>query len=230
MTKSRGIRAPRTAWTEQQVDEIRRRYPHEKTDQIAADLGLPVARIYSKAAWMGLAKTPEYLASPDAQRLRRGDNVGAACRFQKGHVPANKGIKGISYPGMEATQFKKGQKPHTWKPIGTERLSQEGYLQRKMADTGCTRRDYVPVHHLIWKEAGRDIPEGFRLSFKDKNKANITLENLELVSYAEMMKRNSFHNNYPKEVAQLIQLRGAVQRQINKRSKQDERADNPTDQ
>lgn len=223
MTKSRGIRAPRTAWTEQQVEEIRRRYPHEKTDKIAADLGLPVARVYSKAAWMGLAKTPEYLASPDAQRLQRGDNVGAACRFQKGHVPANKGVKGISYPGMEATQFKKGQHPHTWKPIGTERLSKEGYLQRKVTDTGYPPRDWVGVHILLWRENHGEIPAGHKVVFKDRNKQNIAIENLELLSNAEMMKRNSFHN-YPKEVAQLIQLRGAVQRQINKRSKQDEQS------
>lgn len=228
MTKSRGIRAPRVAWTEAQIEQVRSRYPHEKTEKIAADIGMTLERTYRKAISMGLRKTPEYLASPDAQRLRRGDNVGAACRFQKGHVPANKGVKGISYPGMEATQFKPGQKPHTWTPIGTERLSKEGYLQRKMADTGCTRRDYVPVHHLIWKEAGQDIPEGFHLAFKDKDKANITLENLELVSRADMMKRNTYHN-YPKEIAQLIQLRGAVQRQINKRSKQNERTDKSTD-
>ncbi|HEU0283361.1 MAG TPA: HNH endonuclease [Gallionella sp.] len=224
MTKSRGIRAPRMAWTEQQIETIRRRYPHEKTELIAADLGLPVARIYSKAAWMGLAKTPEYMASPDACRLRRDNPQGVLHRFPKGHVPANKGKKGISYPGMEATQFKPGQEPHTWNPIGTERYSKEGYLQRKMSDTGVTRRDYVPVHHLIWKAAGRDIPQGYALTFRDGNKANITLDNLELLSRADLMKRNSYHN-YPKEVAQLIQLRGTVQRQINKRSKQN---DQPT--
>lgn len=221
MTKSRGTRAPRTAWTEQQVEEIRRRYPHEKTEQIAADLGLPVARIYSKAAWMGLAKTPEYFASPDAGRLQRGDNIGAACRFQKGHVPANKGVKGISYPGMEATQFKKGQHPYTWKPIGTERLSKEGYLQRKVTDTGYPPRDWVGVHILLWREHHGEIPAGHKVVFKDRNKQNIIIENLELLSNAEMMQRNSFHN-YPKEIVQLIQLRSVVQRQINKRSKQDE--------
>lgn len=229
MTKSRGINKPRIAWIEPHIEEIRRRYPHEKTEKIAADLGRPLYSVYNKAHALGLKKSAEYLASPDAQRLRRGDNVGAAYRFPKGHVPANKGVKGISYPGMEATQFKKGQHPHTWKPIGTERLSKEGYLQRKIADTGVTRRDYVAVHHLIWREAGRDIPEGYALSFKDGNKTNITLENLELVSRADLMKRNTCHN-YPKEIAQLIQLRGAVQRQINKRSKQNERADKSTDQ
>lgn len=221
MTKSRGIRAPRMAWTEQQVEEIRRRYPHEKTEQIAADLSMPLHKIYGKAARLGLKKMPEYLASPDAQRLRRGDNVGAAFRFPKGHVPANKGVKGISYPGMEATQFKKGQHPHTWKPIGTERLSKEGYLQRKVTDTGYPPRDWVGVHILLWREHYGEIPAGHKVVFKDRNKQNIVIENLELLSNAEMMKRNSFHN-YPKEVTQLIQLRGAVQRQINKRSKQDE--------
>lgn len=228
MTKSRNIRAPRMALTEQQVEEIRRRYPHEKTDKIAADLGLPVARVYSKAAWMGLAKTPEYLASPDAQRLRRGDNIGAACRFQKGHVPSNKGVKGISYPGMEATQFKKGQKSSTWKPIGSERLSEEGYLQRKVTATGYPPRDWVGVHILLWREHHGEIPAGHKVVFKDRNKQNISIENLELLSNAEMMKRNSFHN-YPKEIVQLIQLRGAVQRQINKRSKPNEQADKSTD-
>lgn len=31
------------------------------------------------------------------------------------------------------------------------------------------------------------------------------------------MRRNSYHTNYPKDVQLLIQLRGAVNRQINKR-------------
>ena len=34
-------------------------------------------------------------------------NSGLKGYFPKGHVPANKGKKGISYEGMEATQFKK---------------------------------------------------------------------------------------------------------------------------
>ena len=223
MTKSRGIRAPRMAWTEQQVEAIRSRYPHERTDNIARDLGIPTARVYSKAAWMGLTKTPEYLASPEACRLRRDNPQGAQHRFQKGHTPANKGVKGSSYPGMEATQFKKGQKPHTWKPLGTERYSKEGYLQRKVTDTGYPPRDWVGVHILLWREHHGEIPAGHIIKFKDGNKQNIAIENLECISQADNLRRNSFHN-YPKEVAQLIQLRSAVQRQNNKRSKQNEQS------
>lgn len=224
MTKSRGIRAPEVFWTIEQEAVLQARYPHEKTEKIATDLGKSLRKVYAKANRMGLKKTPEYMASPDAQRLRRGDNVGAAYRYPKGHVPFNKGAKGISYPGCQGTQFKPGQKPHTWTPIGTERLSKGGYLQRKMADTGCTRRDYVAVHHLLWIEHNGPIPQGHAVAFKDGNKQHITLDNLELVSRAELMRRNSYHTNYPKEVARLIQLRGALQRKINRRIKDEKPA------
>ena len=213
MTRSRGIRLPRVSWTAGQEATLRARYPHEKSEQIAADLGMPLHKVYRKAARFGLKKTSEYLASPDAQRLRRGDNVGAAYRYPKGHVPANKGVKGVCYEGCKVTQFKPGQKPHTWTPIGTERLSKEGYLQRKMTDTGVTRRDYVAVHHLVWIEAGRDITQGFALSFKDGDKTNITLDNLELVSRADLMKRNSIHNLH-EELKEVLKLKGALNRRI----------------
>lgn len=212
MTKSRNIRK-RIDWTPEMIEAIRARYPHERTENIADDLGVSLARIYSKAAWMGLSKTPEYLASPDACRLRRGDNIGAAYRFPKGHVPINKGKKGVNHPGMKATQFKKGQHPHTWKPIGTERLSKEGYLQIKLRDTGVTRRDYVPVHHLVWELHRGAIPEKHHVSFKDGDKTNIIIENLELVSWAEMMQRNTVHN-LPEELKEVLRLKGSINRRV----------------
>ena len=46
----------------------------------------------------------------------------------------------------------------------------------------------------------------------------ITLDKVECISLAENMRRNSCHQ-YGKEIARLIQLRGAVSRQINKRGK-----------
>jgi len=219
MTKSRGILPPRRMWTDDEIAVLKARFPHEVTANIASDLERPLHSIYRKADLLGIRKTEEYLASPAACRLRQGDNVGSEYRFPKGHVPPNKGIKGWQAGGRSIdTQFKKGHKSHTWLPIGTERMSNEGYLQRKVSDTGVTRRDYVPVHHIIWREAGFDIPKGHRLTFKDGNKQNIVLANLELVTIAEMMRRNSFHK-YGKEIAGLVQLRGALTRQINRRKK-----------
>lgn len=230
MTRSRGIRAPRVIWTEEQIEQMRLRYPHEKTEKIAADIGMTLRRVYRKARSLGLEKTSEYMASPDACRLRRDNPQGVRHRFPKGHVPANKGLRRPGYsPGkMAETQFKKGQKPHTWMPLGSERYSKEGYLQRKISDTGYPPRDWKAVHILLWEQHNGPVPQGHAVAFKDGDKKRIAIENLELVSRADMMKRNTYHN-YPKEIAQLIQLRGAVQRQINKRSKQNERADKSTD-
>lgn len=213
VTKRKGIRKPRVPLTPAQEQAIRTRYPHERTDTIAMDIGLNVHQVYRKATLLGLTKTAEYLASPEAGRLRRGSDVGAQFRFPKGHVPANKGKKGIVYPGTEATQFKKGSKPHTWKPVGTIRYSKEGYLQVKLTDTGITRKDYVCVHHLVWELHGGTHPAKHHVSFKDGNKSHITLDNLELVSFADMMKRNTIHN-MPEELKEVVQLQGALKRRI----------------
>ncbi len=224
MTKSRGINAPKARWTQELVALLVEKYPQTATSKLAPMLNKTVQQIYHKAHLLDLKKTQEYMSGPDGGRLLRGTEIGKAYQFPKGHVPSNKGIKGISYPGTEATQFKKGEKPHTWRPIGSERLSKEGYLQVKLKDTGVTRHDYVPVHHLVWELHRGAMPKGHRIAFINGDKTCITLDNLEAVSIAEMMRRNTLHN-YPKEIAQLILLRGVVNRKINRRMK-DER---PTD-
>ena len=204
-------------WTEQERQMLTALYPDTPTDQIASRIGLPIVKIHSQADRLGLKKSAEYLAGPYAQRISSAVRKGSErTQFKPGHQTWNKGTHFVSGGRSVETQFKPGQKPHTWNPIGHERKTKEGYLQRKVTDTGITRSDYVLVHHLIWAEDGREIPKGFALIFKDGNKENITLENLDLINRADLMRRNSIHN-YPKEIAQLCQLRGAISRQINKR-------------
>lgn len=207
----------RHIWTEAECKTLSDLYPDTPTDQIAERMAISIRKIYAKVYQLGLRKSEAYLAGPYAQRISNAVRKGSEkTQFKPGHQTWNKGTHFISGGRSAETQFKPGQKPHTWNPIGHERLTKEGYLQRKVADTGVTRRDYVAVHHLIWTESGREIPKGFALIFKDGNKENITLENLELINRADLMRRNSIHN-YPKEIAQLCQLRGAISRQINKR-------------
>lgn len=114
---------------------------------------------------------------------------------------------------MRDTQFKKGQHPHTWRPIGAERYSKEGYLQRKVSDTGYPPRDWVAVHNLLWIEKQGPIPAGHAVAFKDGDKTHIAEENLELISRAELMRRNTIHR-YPEELRDTIMLLGAVKRKV----------------
>ena len=103
-------------------------------------------------------------------------------------------------------------------PVGTERITTEGYRQIKARADGIPHRRWVNLHHLVWIDAGREIPPGHSLRFIDGDKLNCALENLELISFQERMARNSSHN-YPKEISLAIQLRGVLTRQINQRSK-----------
>lgn len=216
MTKSRNINQPRIFWTVEQIDLLRIYYPDMRTCDLAELIGRPRNSIYAKASELKLVKSAAFLASPASGRT--SGNQGKGARFVKGHQTWNKGMHYQPGGNIRQSQFKKGHKPHTWHPIGYEGLTTDGYLRRKMTDTGCTRRDYVHVHILLWIEHHGPVPKGYCVIFKDGDKANITIENLDCISRADNMKRNSYHN-YPKEIAQCVQLRGALTRQINKREK-----------
>lgn len=177
--------------------------------------------MYGKANSLGLKKSPEFLASANSGRLRKGDRRGAGTRFQKGTEPHNKGVKGWQAGGnAETTRFSKGQKSHNWKPIGSERLTKDGYLQRKVTDTGYPPRDWRMVHVVLWEESNGPLPEGHILVFRNGNVTDIRLDNLECISRAENMRRNNIHN-LPKELVEVCQLKGAITRQINKRAKRE---------
>ena len=205
----------RRLWTKDEDDLLRRRYPHESTDSIAADMGRSKSSIYARVASLGLHKSDSFMAQKRTESVQKLNEMGAKHRFQAGLVPWNAGRRFVPGGRSIETRFKQGQKPHTWRPIGTERLTKEGYLERKVMDTCVTKNDYKPVHHIVWEEAGREIPPGHVLAFKDGNKRNFALENLELLTRKQLMARNTIHN-YGPEVAQLAQLRGAIKRQINR--------------
>lgn len=220
MTKSRHINAPRHVWTAPELALLRVEYADSLTADLAARLGLAVNRVYAKANELGLHKSPAHVALVNA-KLRAAmldpAHPGRAHQFRPGFVPANKGLRRPGWaPGrMRETQFVKGNRPQTWRPVGTQRISKEGYLQVKITDTGYTPRDYVAVHLLVWELHRGAVPPKHHVAFIDGNRERIVIENLELVSFADMMKRNTVHN-LPKPLAELVQLRGALKRKINR--------------
>lgn len=195
------MKGQRHLWTAEEVRILTEKYPHVSTPELARSMGLSKMQVYRKVKELLLKKDPAVIA---------------ATRFKPGQIPWNAGTHFASGGRSVETRFKPGNKPHTWRPIGTEIISKAGYLERKVTDTGVTEQDYVPVHHLVWREAGREIPKGSVLAFRDGDKLNFAIDNLELVTRQELMRRNNIHNRGP-EIAQLIQLRVAISRQINKR-------------
>src|SRR3954469_12004177 len=104
------FRAGKRLWSDQDDELLRALYPDTPNTELAQRLRRSVHAVYARAEKLGLYKSQAYLASPQACRLRRGDNVGARFRYRKGHVPANKGLRRPGWgPGrMRETQFEKG--------------------------------------------------------------------------------------------------------------------------
>jgi hypothetical protein len=218
----------RRRWTEEEVDWLRLCYPHMHTSKVASVVGRTIEQCYQKAAGLGLVKTPEYLASDDACRVSASRRTPAmqATQFKPGQTSWNKGKKGLTgtQENCRATQFKPGQMPRNWVPIGSHRVNGDGYLDRKVSDDRGGPRDWVAVHRLVWMEANGPVPDGHVVVFKPGRRTNvleqITADAVELVSRVELMKRNTVHARYPKEVVQLVQLKGAIKRQVNRLAKE----------
>ena len=203
----------RKPWTQEECELLKELY--SRTDIFVSDmqriLGRSSTQIYQKAAALDLRR-PEEIYVISGQILSQSE-AAKATRFRKGSIPPNKG-KRMSpelYAKLAPTMFKKGNTPGNHKPVGSERVNVDGYIERKVAEPN----KWECKHRIIWKQAHGDIPKGCNIQFKDGNPLNCTLSNLYLISRANQMKNeNGLMARYPEELQKVIRLRGAVKRQM----------------
>lgn len=231
MTKSRGIFPPRKPWTADEDETLRINWPHFPAFLIAYVLKRPRSAVYRRVAQLDLKKADDFDTQPIAALWNGTREPGSiASRFKSGQTPMNKGVKRPGWaPGrMRETQFKKGRpakEARNYVPIGTEKVDRKRkVLMRKMTDDPALFpiNRWRPVHVMVWEAANGPVPEGhiviFRRGMKTFKAEEITTDRLELVTLAENMRRNSIHN-YPQPLKQVMQLRGVLNRRINKIAK-----------
>lgn len=114
-------------------------------------------------------------------------NTGFNGQFKKGNVPANKGLKGICAPGCEKSWFKKGNKPINWRPVGSERISVDGYIEVKVAEPNIWRLK----HQVVWENHNGKVPKGYTLIFGDGNRKNLDINNLVVISRKQLLIMNN---------------------------------------
>ncbi len=172
---------------------------------VAQRMGRSTSSVYNRVQKLGLKRTEEYKA------------ITGCGRIKKGSTPWNAGLKGWQAGGRaKETQFKLGQRPsNTWRPVGAERVSKDGVLFRKVADTGDKKIDWRAVHVLIWEEDNGPLPPGMIVVFKDKNPENRSPDNLLALTRAENMRRNSI-DRYPPEYRSTALTLGWFRRKLNK--------------
>lgn len=204
-------KAIRHVWTEAEIATLRERYPNTLTATLAAEMGVPINAIHGAAAKHGIRKTDEYKSE---QAKLAGHGVGS--RFKPGHATWNKGIPFQSGGRSAETRFKKGHPVHNHRPLGSTRINADGYIEIKIEEPA----KWGQLHREVWKQHhGSYPPPGISITFRDENRQNCAIDNLTTATRQDLLARNSCHNHGP-EVAQLIQLRGAISRQINRRTKQ----------
>lgn len=211
-------------WTPEQIEALRRLYPDFEASVVAKVIGRTTKSVHEKAKVLGLSKSEAFKAAyPARQAMRaRVDPRVRQNQFPKGLQPWNKGKAGSTgtHPNCRAHQFKPGNAPHTTLPLGSYRINPDGHLQQKVsAASGSNSKRWRNVAELVWCAAHGPVPPKHIVVFKPGTATRvlqeITLDRLECISLAENMRRNSWRTRYP-ELAGLVQLKGAMSRQVNR--------------
>ncbi len=230
MTKSRGINQAKALWSKERDALMREFYPSVPTKAIADALEITEKQVYCKAKHLGLKKSEAFLASDLSGRVQRGkqDPQMIAHQFKPGIRPWNTGTHYTTGGRSSETRFKKGNKPHTTMPIGSYRTVTEKtgrkHLELKISDAkGSNDKRWKPVSRLVWEAKNGPVPAGHFVVFKPGMHTlvveEITLDRVECITLAENARRNH-PNSYNPELARLVQLKGAITRQVNRIQKE----------
>jgi hypothetical protein len=177
----------RHRWTVRQVAYLRQHYADTPAEEIAARLKVSIGSVWRKAASLGIRKSSEYLAE-QGRRMAASD-AAKAHRFIMGHTSHNKGKSIEDYMSAEGierssrTRFKPGHRPHNKRDIGSEVVHGDGYVYVSTED-GC-----IPKHRLVWQQHHGEIPDDMLIAFRDGNRQNCDISNLEIISREENARR-----------------------------------------
>lgn len=120
--------------------------------------------------------------------------TGRTGRFEKGHVPANKGTHN---GGWEPTQFKKGHATANHRPVGTVSVRNsykkgQKYVYEKVAEPNHWQMQHV----LVWERHNGPVPKGKVILFLDGNTLNTDIGNLMLVDRKVHVRMNQLGLRY----------------------------------
>ena len=115
--------------------------------------------------------------------------------FARGHIPFNKGTKGLTKANK--TSFKKGNLPANY--IGGYKICKDGLYIRVGKQTYSYKDKfgnkikvgkYESLARKKWRDEFGEIPKGMIVFHKDGDVYNDNLDNLELISRRELLKKN----------------------------------------
>lgn len=180
----------RSVVTKEDDDFIRENYLYIPVKMLADILGYGDGVMQRRIKQLGLVIPKEIIEQ------RKKDS-----QIKKGNIPPNKGQKMSPdlYEKCKATMFKKGQIPAN--AIGfkdgdiTIRHDHQNRDGKPYKYIRLELGKWYPLHQYKWELVNGKPPKGHCLWFIDGDTMNTDLSNLELITRAENMRRNSCSTN-----------------------------------
>lgn len=212
------LTVPKNHYSEIEKEAIILLYPDHQTIAVANLLGRTYTSVANQAKVLGIRKSKKYLLSPFANRL--DGKRGSEYRFKKGHIPVNKGKKMPDEvrEKVKHTFFKKGNLPHNTLYDGAivTRNDKSGHKYKYIR---ISKGKWEALHRYVWEQKHGKIQDGFNVVFKDGDTLNCDIDNLECISNAELLERQSIHL-LPEDLKAAIMTLGALKRKINGKNNQ----------
>lgn len=193
-------------WKVREIVWLKEHYPNYSLGTCAILLKRSEYSVKAKVTELKLKHSPEFMSK------RR-----SATQFKKGHTT----LKGKKWDDMYSPEVKERlleqRKNQTRHKIGEIYFVKS--KGRKFIYLG-KEKGSIPYARYIWETANGKIPKGCSISFKDGNPLNVELSNLECLTKAQMIEKNSWLNNKTKEQIREARIKGHVTR---KQKKEEER-------
>ena len=201
---------------------IRAHYMDNTLSSMGTYLGRSIGSVYGRMKKLGCVVPHEIAQARMRSNMALCMANGKAHRYKPGNVPANKGqqLSSEMYAKAQATMFRPGHRPANWKPVGSERITKDGYIMVKI-----TEITWELKHRVVFAAHHGEIPHGMMVKFVDGNTANITIDNLYLSDRKMNMSNNSIHQ-LPPEIKQACHSIGVIKRRIRNVSKNIKTQDN----
>lgn len=184
------------SWRYEHEEILKQRYSDTLNSELAKLFGKTDVAVSGAAYKLGLKKPAEFIRQHAFKTT-----------FKPGIKAWNKGMKQAEYMSAEAiaktkaTRFVKGQLPHnSYNEVGkiTIRHEHPNRNNSKRYQYICLELGkWKPLHVYNWEKKNGKVPKGHCLWFIDGDTLNAEPSNLELITRAENMQRNSGAVNLP---------------------------------